>query len=276
MTAEAELAKAWARISRARDNINELGRVLGQYLDQRPAHIMVDIDKHGRGKVFVDRHEPIPIELTIFLGEALHNLRAGLDNYLYAIAIIDSGVNPPPRATALQWPIALTPTEWDRNEKRLRQLSPHLIKALHRIQPFQAENPGWNCLRLLHDLARVDRHRTPHDLAMWLETVKASFNQHAIHDLEVREGPVDDGGVVATFTKVGSEKLSPALLDVNITLDIDVKDLELPPHPETGLPTRPWGSLDTRLRAMCQAAGEYAEGLVEIARNPSLLLGRVS
>lgn len=116
MNSISELAMSRARIKRARDNINEFGETLSRYLDQRPAEISINVSQDGQGTVRVVRHEPIPVELSILLGEALQNLRAGLDNFLYAVAIIDSGENPPPGAVKLQWPIAVTPKEWKDNK----------------------------------------------------------------------------------------------------------------------------------------------------------------
>lgn len=272
MSSTSELAMARARINRAKDNINEFGETLRRYLDQRPAKLKVDVNTQGQGTVRVERHEPIPVELSILLGEALQNLRAGLDNCLYAVAIIDSGVNPPPGAGKLQWPIAVTPKEWKNNKGRLEHLSPHLVTALHRIQPFQAERQDLNCLQILHDLARIDRHRAAHELAMWPQTVKGTFDKKVIRDLKINEGPLSDEGIVVTFTQVGSEELSPALIDLDFEFDIDVRDVELVPSLKTGRPSRPWGSLDDRLKAMCRAAEVYAEGLVEIAQNPDVLL----
>jgi hypothetical protein len=245
--------------------------VLSDYLESRPARIRIDIDADGGGALRVERSEPIPDQLSILLGEALQNLRAGLDNCLYAVAIIDSGTNPPPGANLLQWPIALTPKEWAANQKRLQHLSPHLVEALHRIQPFQAELPGWNCLRILHDLARIDRHRAAHELAIRPEKVKGTYDKKTIRNLKIREGALDEEGTVVTFTKVGPEELTPELLDLQFEFDIDVRDVELSPHIVTGKPTRPWGSLDNRLKVMCVAVEDYAEGLVELAHNPGLV-----
>lgn len=268
MTSIRELAMSRARIKRAQDNIKDFAEVLQEYIGGRPADLAVDLNELGQGSLRAVRREPIPIELPILLGEALQNLRAGLDNCLYAVAIIDSGMNPPPGAAKLQWPIAVTPKEWGENKKRLQHLSPHLIAALHRIQPFQAEWPEWNCLRILHDLARLDRHRSPHELGMWLEEVKGTYDKEAIRDLAVMEGPVGDDGIVVTFTKVSPEELSPQMLSLHIVLGVDVQGLELSPHPDTGKPSRPWGPLDNRLRGMCKAAEEYAEGLLDMAQNP--------
>ncbi|WP_312099755.1 hypothetical protein [Corynebacterium dentalis] len=265
-----ELSLSQLRISRAQENIKEFAQLLSEYLENRPARIRVNVDTQGHGTIRVERREPIPGQLSILLGEALQNLRAGLDNCLYAVAIIDSGTNPPPGDSQLQWPIALSPKEWTANKKRLQYLSPHLIEALHRIQPFQAENPGWNSLRILHDLARIDRHRAAHELAMRPEKVKGSYDKKIIHDLKIIEGPLDDEGIVVTFTRFGHDELTPKILDLQFELDIDVRDVETAPHFVTGMPSRPWGSLDKRLKVMCVAVESYADGLVELARNPDL------
>lgn len=261
-----ELSLSQARVNRAQDNIKEFSQLLGEYLEGHPSRIRVDIDAQGHGAIRVERREPIPEQLSILLGEALQNLRAGLDNCLYAVAIIDSGSNPPPGDSQLQWPIAHSPKEWNANKKRLQHLSPHLIEALHRIQPFQAENPGWNCLRILHDLARIDRHRAAHELAMIPEKVKGTFDKKTIRDLKINKGPLDDEGIVVTFTKLGDEELTPMMLDLQFEFDIDVRDVEMAPHIVTGTPSRPWGSLDNRLKVMCAVVEDYAEGLVELAR----------
>lgn len=265
-----ELSLSQARISRAQDNIKEFAQLLSGYLEGGPARIRVDIDDRGRGAIKVERSEPIPDQLSILLGEALQNLRAGLDNCLYAVAIIDSGTNPPPGASQLQWPIALTPKEWAANKKRIQHLSPHLVDALYRIQPFQAESPGWNCLRILHDLARIDRHRAAHELAMRPEKVIGTYDKKVIRDLKINDGALDDEGIVVTFTKVGGDELTPQLLDLQFEFDIDVRDVELAPHIVTGKPSRPWGSLDNRLKMMCVAVEDYADGLVELAHHPGL------
>lgn len=118
----------------------------------------------------------------------------------------------------------------------------------------------------------MDRHRAAHELAMWPQTVKGTFEMKVIHDLRINEGPLDDEGIVVTITKVGSEELNPALIDPDFEFDIDVRDFELVPSLKTGRLSRPWGSLDDRLKAMCRAAEEYAEGLIHIAQNPDLLL----
>jgi len=104
----------------------------------------------------------MPPELGLILGEFLYQLRAALDNCLYAVAVIVAGTSPPPGAGALQWPICDTAEAFNKQRSRLKYLRADLVDALEAIQPYQAELPTWNSLWLLNDLARVDRHRTLH------------------------------------------------------------------------------------------------------------------
>jgi len=102
------------------------------------------------------------------------------------------------------------------------------------------------------------------------ENVKGTYDKKVIHDLKINEGALDDEGIVVTFTKVGQEALTPKLLDLKFDFDIDVREVELVPHIRTGKPSRPWGSLDNRLKVMCIAVEDYADGLVELAQSPEL------
>ena len=71
----------------------------------------------------------------LILGEFPYELRAALDNALYAVAIIDSGQNPPPNASQLEWPICSTPESWEgHRRRRLSALSEDLVNDLYLIQ----------------------------------------------------------------------------------------------------------------------------------------------
>ena len=61
--------------------------------------------------------------------------------------------------------------------------------------------------------------------------------------------------------------LGVAVLGIGISEGLGC--LEMAPHIKTGAISRPWGSLDNRLKAMCVAVQDYADGLVEIAHSPN-------
>jgi hypothetical protein len=256
-----------ARIDRAIEHRSTFGEVWAAHLARKPRRIQVEIDDAGAGLVRVVEDEALPVELSLVLGEFLYELRAALDNCLYAVAVLESHERPPPNAERLEWPICLDETSWRNTaRRRLGALSPEVQGALAAVQPFMAKSPEWNCLRILHDLARVDRHRTAHLVAPFLADANATVDLGAIADLDVRVGVVPEDGIVASFCKLAPGDLRPEDLDLNFTFDVDMAEVVDSPHPVTGVPQRPWGPLDKRMYALVRAVEEYTEGLIAIAR----------
>jgi hypothetical protein len=257
----------YARLDRATELYEEFGRVWADYLEQRPHRLSMDTGPDGITRLRVQRLVPIPVQLSLQLGEYLYELRAALDNCLYAVAVIDSGQNPPPSGEQLEWPIFLTPQKWESNKRRrLSALSPRIVDSLEAIQPYQAQTPGWNCLRILHDFARIDRHRALHLVALHVSSGNAMLDRTLIADFEARTGVVGSDGVLATFRRVGDEReLTPENFDFNVEFEVDLAEVTESPHPVSGEPRRPWGGLDKRLQALHRAVLEYVSGLEAIA-----------
>jgi hypothetical protein len=76
---------------------------------------------------------------------------------------VNTGLNPPPDAEKLQFPICITRAEFRKQAKRLATLPGDIVEKLEKTQPCQSPyGPKSNLLFWLHELARTDRHRTPH------------------------------------------------------------------------------------------------------------------
>ena len=265
-----EVAHFRARLDRAREHFSEFGRIWAGYLEQRPHRLLVEIDYEdtGAGVLRVQREIPIPIALRISLGVLVSQLRPALDNCLYAVAVIDSGASPPPGASSLEWPICIDQGAWKRNKSRYRYLSPQLQENLHAIQPFQAQFPGWNALRILHDLARTDRHRRLHDLELHAEYGRIGYDTNVIADLDVRRGVLDESGIVATFKYSGTGRIAQRQLPVDLRWDPEVRDVEFAVGPTTsGEPARPYGPLDKRLRFIYDMVNRYTAELIAVAHD---------
>jgi hypothetical protein len=256
-----------ARLDRAADRFSEFGRGWADYLDRRPHRLVADVNyTTGRGVLRIERVIPIPLALSLTLGEFLYQLRAALDNCLQAVAVIDSGESPPPQTDQLEWPICLDEDAWEGTRKRrLSSLHPELQDALRAIQPFQAKCPGWNSLRLLHDMARLDRHRALHLVTVFNAAGRIGYDQKVIRALVAGPDAGLDPNVVATFTYTGSGPIQHEELHVDLEFDVDVEGVQesLGPNGHVG---RPWGPLDKRLRSMHRAVLEYSEGLVAMAQ----------
>lgn len=262
-----EIALSRARIQRARTLYRTFGEVWAAHLERQPCHVETEVDEAGAGVVRIVESEPIPVELSLILGEFLYELRAALDNCLYAVAVLESQQNPPPNSERLEWPICLDEGQWrDAARRRLGELSPEVREALAAIQPFMAESPEWNCLRILHDLARVDRHRTAHLAVPFLAKVSAAVDPEQVVDVDVRVGPVSEDRIIVTFRKVTPEPLRRKDLDINCIFEVEMAEVVDSPHPVTGMLQRPWGPLDKCMQALVRAVFEYTEGLIAIAR----------
>lgn len=262
-----ELQHFRARLDRAVDLYKTFGSTWDAYLDQRPHRIVAAVDGEGRGTLRMRRVIPIPEELTLILGEYLYQLRAALDNCLYAVAVIVSGANPPPGASALQWPICDTAGAFAKQRWRLKYLPDRLVECLEAIQPYQAEFPAWNSLRLLNDLARVDRHRALHLATMVTVESAVVADNRVVSNPSLNLGDLHNGGVILTFNYRGAGPLRPEHIDGQFEFDVELADVESSLGP-TGKVMRPWGTLAKRLQTMHLATLEYTEGLVYIATHP--------
>lgn len=262
-----EVALFRARTERAAIHHATFGQIWADHLESGSRHIEVETDSTGRGLIKIVGDLIVPLELSLVLGEFLYQLRAALDNCLYAVAVLESGRQPPPNAERLEWPICRDEASWrDVERRRLARLSPEVREALGAIQPFRASAPQWNCLRILHDLARVDRHRSAHLTGTYLAGARGRVDPRHIADLDVRLGTVGDDGVVATFEKLTPGPLQRSELDLDFDFEVETADVDLSPHPTTGVTQRPWGPLDQRMSALLRAVVEYTEGLLAIAR----------
>jgi len=142
----------WARLDRAAEHLHAFGEAWAAFLADHPYRVFIEVNDDGSGVVGIRRERPFPQRLPLLIGEFLYELRATLDNCLYEVAVIHSGQNPPTGASQLQFPIYSTPADWGRNVYRLKHLSDEHRQMLERIQPYQAQRRGLNCLGMVREL----------------------------------------------------------------------------------------------------------------------------
>ncbi|WP_154402272.1 hypothetical protein [Ornithinimicrobium cavernae] len=254
-----------ARLDRAVTHFENFGDLWSDYLNQKPHRTELVPEADGSTCVQLRRDVVIPAEISVVLGEFLYEMRAALDNCLYAVAVITSGQNPPPRAERLEWPIRETSRQWTSQAGRYEALPTEVVDALETIQPYRAEFPSWNSLAILHDLARFDRHRTPKGLALYLVRVRMRVDPAVIEVLDVgTEGVIHDGDTLVRIKVASGHAISPENFDLDVEFDVDVEDVQASPGP-TGRPGRPWGSLATRLRSVHKAVADYCDGILAVA-----------
>lgn len=154
---------AFARLDRAERSFAEFGAEWDAYANAHPWRTYVcEIDDRIY-EIRAEATQAAPPALSLAFSDWLSSLRAALDNGLYAWAAQLSGQDPPPGGDKLQFPIATTPAEFARQARRLSTLPQQIIEMLEKAQPYQSPfGPDTNLLYWLHELARLDRHRTLH------------------------------------------------------------------------------------------------------------------
>lgn len=106
--------------------------------------------------------QPAPLEEWSYrFGEAVHNLRAALDNYLVDV-VKRAGIADPKQWKRIQFPICATEKEWRESAKRIAVLPGALQSAIEQVQPFKRPQHGeelkTDVLLLLRELSNQDKH----------------------------------------------------------------------------------------------------------------------
>jgi hypothetical protein len=164
------------RVKRAKTHRQAFGKAWSDFLDEPdPYDIGVHVEDDGTGELWIQPSRPLPVVLSLELGELLYQLRAALDACIYQAAIIDSGQDPPPDENALEFPICATEKTFEASAWKIAPLTNQRIRKFIRdIQPCnipKLKTPGaeWmpETLTLLNEWARKDRHRKLHVVGSW-------------------------------------------------------------------------------------------------------------
>jgi hypothetical protein len=132
---------------------------------------------------------------ALLLGDTLHNLRCALDHLVYALAVRQTGKDPPDDDRALMFPICSNPEHWNRSKRRIASLNEATQAAIERVQPYNRLKAGQWFMPLwwLAQLNDIDKHRLPHiavvaahhdeiNIAAEPGAFRALWNQGALRD----------------------------------------------------------------------------------------------
>ncbi len=226
-------ASVQAKLRRADEHLNSFLAKIEDFNKRQP----YDITRKRNADqtelaVTVHFHEPFPVEdLGLMLGDAIHCLRSALDHMIYAIAIKQSGVDPPPGAKVLQFPIVSDPAKSFNSDARWRlqdlRQNPAILTAVEGLQPNnRPEVEGRRVLAILDELDATDKHRL---LNVVIASQRGSnftiLGQPIPHRGQVTIGPLKDGAEV--FRLFGNAPLPP---DVDVKPDLKV-EIHVPHSP---------------------------------------------
>lgn len=112
--------------------------------------------------------KPIPPELGILIGACVYQLRAGLDNLVYALAERHTVPLPDRIARDTAFPICKSgPRFREVSQPKLAGIDRRAVAVIERLQPYhRRKKPASLALLQLEELRNVDQHRLLHPVAL--------------------------------------------------------------------------------------------------------------
>jgi hypothetical protein len=155
-----------AKLARADQHINAFNLATNEWGNTDPLSTRRESNADGSEHIFYLQLSPEPdiYGWATILGDALHNLRGALDHIVYALAVAQTGKDPPDDQAKLAFPICSEPKFFAQSGWRIRSLDQPAQAAIERLQPYKRLKPGGSFMPLwwLSQLHDVDKHRFPH------------------------------------------------------------------------------------------------------------------
>jgi hypothetical protein len=157
-----DLSSVFAKTARSNEHLDELKERVRERLEPGDFTVSMELNAGATEHVWTFRAPRGTdfTEISLCVGDCVHNLRSALDHLVYSIAVHESGRNPPPDETVLAFPLTKTSAEFKKAKNRIRTLSINLQKVIEKVQPYNRTTRGLPCV--LGALARfddTDKHR---------------------------------------------------------------------------------------------------------------------
>lgn len=201
------------RITRANRHIADLESTCQSFICENPYRLLAKYDQ-STGTTFVravlDRR--LPMEVSVIIGDALHNLRSSLD-HLVTEAVIANG-HEPCRENA--FPVSKNEAGFKQSVlTKLRGTSREFIDFVTSLKPYQEAGDG--VIFPLSQLNNLDKHMAIIPVA----------SVHTLHNVRVRsaDGGIDVaiGSVPLSSNGTGEVKLVRIARPVEIHIEADAK-----------------------------------------------------
>jgi hypothetical protein len=168
------------KFDRADGHLSQLYDSIKTFLDAHPYRVVPDFDDVGRKAVLrlaIDQAPPA-LDWAVLLGDALFNLRSGLDHLVWKL-----GGDPPPHAGTSEFPIFADKTAFRTGKTtdgktvrsgttKLQDVPAWPAAIIEDVQPYhRGDQARWHPLQTLGALHNADKHRLLHIVAHGLKSV---------------------------------------------------------------------------------------------------------
>lgn len=149
-------AGPYRKIVRAEELFTDAQTRLETWAENNPvtSQFVLSEDRQRIDLILSVAAEPPLEDISLVIGDALHNLRSALDGLVWNLAHVDRA---PERPRDVQFPVTVTQKQWKEAAKKLPTVPP---SALEKIREFQCldDAPGISFVKVLHDLDIRDKH----------------------------------------------------------------------------------------------------------------------
>jgi hypothetical protein len=153
------LEGCWAKIDRAKENIDNLHKEITDFINRDSAYKIVGHHKkEGLEYSLVAFGDPqVPLRFAVLAGEIIHHLRSSLDHLVYGL-IIQNGAAPSKRS---QFPICSTVEKFEDACKggQIDGISGSAKKLIIAVQPYTSPTPEDTVLAVINQYDNFDKHR---------------------------------------------------------------------------------------------------------------------
>jgi len=160
-----EFASCWLKIGRAEEHLGALKGEIKAWLQADPYSVVKLHDLNtGRHSLAVRIRGTAPFDrLALVAGDCAHNLRCALDHLVFALAIAESGQNPPPDAKKIQFPIVDSAAAFEKQRYRIGCLTKKSQDFIESVQPYNRHDPELPpILGVLNIFENADKHQLIH------------------------------------------------------------------------------------------------------------------
>jgi hypothetical protein len=149
------------KLNRADENIGNLNREIGAFLDEGIKAVLSYQDYEARSEAFnVHFSREVPPRFSILAGEVVHHLRSSLDHLAW---LLSSEVYRKSNSNHIEFPILISKPDKNKlagyNRKVQGISSKRALGLIHNYQPYHRPNPPDDPLAIVHNFDRIDKHR---------------------------------------------------------------------------------------------------------------------
>ena len=159
-----DFSSVWAKFHRAEEHINTFEKEVMAWVSSNPYRVAVkhNADFSRYWAIIRVRNEPSLKRWSLISSDSIHNLRCALDHLIYAIAIVRTKTNPPPRVGGWAFPIRDDFPSFQSALKNhiFHRLGTSVLEEIERFQPYNRLHPRLPpILGMLRRFDDLDKHR---------------------------------------------------------------------------------------------------------------------